>query len=159
MRQRAMIAMALACRPQLVIADEPTTALDVMVQAQILDLLGELQTELNLAVIIVTHDLGVVADVCDDVLVMYGGQMAEYADADTIFEQPVHPYTIRLLKAFPDINNPRAGNSPQSPGTRPSWMICRLAAALNQPVVWAVVAAPKTHPRLSKSLQDIFALV
>jgi peptide/nickel transport system ATP-binding protein len=108
MRQRAMIAMALACRPQLVITDEPTTALDVMVQAQILDLLEELQAELNLAVIIVTHDLGVVAEVCDDVLVMYGGQMAEYADADTIFYEPVHPYTIRLLKAFPDINNPRA---------------------------------------------------
>jgi len=108
MRQRAMIAMALACRPQLVITDEPTTALDVMIQAQILDLLGELQAELNLAVIIVTHDLGVVAEVCDDVLVMYGGQMAEYADADTIFERPAHPYTARLLKAFPDINNPRA---------------------------------------------------
>ena len=108
MRQRAMICMALACQPQIMIADEPTTALDVMVQAQILDLLWELQEELNLAVIIVTHDLGVVAEVCDDVLVMYGGRLAEYADADTIFDRPTHPYTSRLLQAFPDIDNPGA---------------------------------------------------
>jgi peptide/nickel transport system ATP-binding protein len=108
MRQRAMIAMALACRPQVVITDEPTTALDVMVQAQILDLLKELQRELNLAIIMVTHDLGLVAEVCDDVLVMYGGRMAEYAYADIIFERPVHPYTIRLLNAFPNIDDPRA---------------------------------------------------
>ncbi len=108
MRQRAMIAMALACRPQVVITDEPTTALDVMVQAQILDLLQELQAELNLAIIMVTHDLGVVAELCDDVLVMYGGRMVEYADADTIFNRPVHPYTSRLLGAFPDIDDPRA---------------------------------------------------
>ena len=108
MRQRAMIAMALACRPQIMIADEPTTALDVMVQAQILDLLKELREELNLAIIFVTHDLGVVAEVCDDVLVMYSGMMAEYADAETIFFRPQHPYTRRLLKAFPDISDPRA---------------------------------------------------
>jgi oligopeptide/dipeptide ABC transporter ATP-binding protein len=108
MRQRAMIAMALACRPKVVICDEPTTALDVMVQAQILDLLQELQRELDLAIIMVTHDLGVVAELCDDVLVMYGGRMAEYADADTIFNIPVHPYTQRLLFAFPDIDAPRA---------------------------------------------------
>ncbi len=108
MRQRAMIAMALACRPKIVICDEPTTALDVMVQAQILDLLQDLQRELDLAIIMVTHDLGVVAELCDDVLVMYGGRMAEYADADTIFNVPVHPYTRRLLHAFPDIDEPRA---------------------------------------------------
>jgi len=108
MRQRAMIAMALACRPQVVIADEPTTALDVMVQAQILDLLQELQRELDLAVIIVTHDLGVVAEVCDDVLVMYAGRMAEYADTNRIYNQAVHPYTRRLLFAFPDIDDPGA---------------------------------------------------
>lgn len=108
MRQRAMIAMALACRPQVVIADEPTTALDVMVQAQILDLLQTLQAELNLAIIMVTHDLGVVAEICDDVLVMYGGRMVEYANSDAIFNHPVHPYTSRLLMAFPDIEDPRA---------------------------------------------------
>jgi peptide/nickel transport system ATP-binding protein len=108
MRQRAMIAMALACNPQIVIADEPTTALDVMVQAQILHLLKELQRELNLSIIMVTHDLGVVAEICDDVLVMYGGQLAEYASIDGIYNNAVHPYTRRLLVAFPDIQNPDA---------------------------------------------------
>ena len=108
MRQRAMIAMALACRPKVVIADEPTTALDVMVQAQILELLQALQRELNLAVIMVTHDLGVVAELCEEVLVMYGGRMAEYASADVIYNEAAHPYTRRLLRAFPDIEDPRA---------------------------------------------------
>ncbi|MGW8319484.1 MAG: ABC transporter ATP-binding protein [Candidatus Promineifilaceae bacterium] len=104
MRQRAMIAMALACNPMVVIADEPTTALDVMVQAQILDLLDRLRRELGLAVILVTHDLGVVAEICDTVLVMYGGVTAEYADVDTIYNDPEHPYTQQLLKAFPDLS-------------------------------------------------------
>ena len=108
MRQRAMIAMALACRPEIIIADEPTTALDVMIQAQILDLLQELQQEFNLSIIMVTHDLGVVAELCDDVLVMYGGRLAEYASIDIIFNNPRHPYTQRLLMAFPDIINPGA---------------------------------------------------
>ena len=108
MRQRAMIAMALACKPDVLIADEPTTALDMMVQAQILDLLKKLQHELDLAVVMVTHDLGAVADLCDDILVMYAGMMAEMAPAETIFEKPVHPYTRRLISAFPDINNPKA---------------------------------------------------
>ena len=104
MRQRAMIAMALACMPQIVIADEPTTALDVMIQAQILDLMSKLREKLGLAVLLVTHDLGVVAEVCDTVLVMYGGVVAEYADVDTIFNNPRHPYTQELLKAFPDVS-------------------------------------------------------
>jgi oligopeptide/dipeptide ABC transporter ATP-binding protein len=106
MRQRAMIAMALACSPDVLIADEPTTALDVMIQAQILDLLQDLQRKLELSIIMVTHNLGVVAEICDDVLVMYGGKTAEYASVDTIFNEPVHPYTQRLLQAFPDIDNP-----------------------------------------------------
>lgn len=108
MRQRAMIAMALACRPKIVLADEPTTALDVMIQAQMLDLLQDIQKELGLSIIMVTHDLGVVAELCDDVLVMYGGKLAEYASADIIYNRPLHPYTQRLLSAFPDIENPRA---------------------------------------------------
>jgi len=106
MRQRAVIAMALACNPRVLIADEPTTALDVMIQAQIIELLEELQRELNLSLVLVTHDLGVVAEMCDDVLVMYGGTVAEYASSDTIFNDPQHPYTQRLLKAFPDIAEP-----------------------------------------------------
>ncbi len=106
MRQRAMIAMALSCNPQVVIADEPTTALDVMIQAQILELLDELRKKLGLAVIFVTHDLGVVAEMCDSVLVMYGGVTAEYASVDTIYNAPCHPYTQELLKAFPDLSQP-----------------------------------------------------
>ena len=106
MRQRAMIAMALACSPDILIADEPTTALDVMIQAQVLDLLQNLQQELELSIILVTHDLGVVAEICDDVLVMYGGKTAEYASVDIIYNEPLHPYTQRLLQAFPDVDNP-----------------------------------------------------
>lgn len=105
MRQRAIIAMALSCSPKVLIADEPTTALDVMIQAQITQLLKKLQQELNLTLILVTHDLGVVAELCDDVLVMYGGKVAEYASSDTIYNSAKHPYTRRLLKAFPDIDN------------------------------------------------------
>lgn len=106
MRQRAMIAMALACNPQVVIADEPTTALDVMIQAQILELLSQLRDKLGLSILFVTHDLGVVAEMCDTVLVMYGGVTAEYADVDTIFNAPQHPYTQELLRAFPDLTKP-----------------------------------------------------
>ena len=106
MRQRAMIAMALSCEPDVVIADEPTTALDVMIQAQILELLDSLRKKLGLAIIFVTHDLGVVAEMCDSVLVMYGGMTAEYADVDTIYNAPQHPYTQELLKAFPDLSQP-----------------------------------------------------
>ena len=107
MRQRAMIAMALACNPQVIIADEPTTALDVMIQAQILELLDSLRKKLGLAIIFVTHDLGVVAEMCDRVLVMYGGVTAEYADVDAIYNEPRHPYTQELIKAFPDLTKPK----------------------------------------------------
>ncbi|WKZ38819.1 MAG: dipeptide/oligopeptide/nickel ABC transporter permease/ATP-binding protein [Anaerolineales bacterium] len=107
MRQRAMIAMALACNPQVIIADEPTTALDVMIQAQILELLDALRKRLGLAVVFVTHDLGVVAEICDKVLVMYGGVTAEYADVDVIYNNAQHPYTQELLKAFPDLTKPK----------------------------------------------------
>ncbi len=106
MRQRAGIAMALACKPRVLIADEPTTALDVMIQAQILELLESLQRELNLALVLVTHDLGIVAEACDDVLVMYGGVAVEYASSDRIFNASRHPYTQRLLEAFPDVEKP-----------------------------------------------------
>ena len=108
MRQRAMIAMALACNPQVIIADEPTTALDVMIQAQILELLARLKDRLGLSIIFVTHDLGIVAEMCDSVLVMYGGVTAEYAGVDTIYNKARHPYTQELLKAFPDLSQPGA---------------------------------------------------
>ncbi len=101
MRQRVMIAMALACDPELLIADEPTTALDVTIQAQILELIKTLQDELGMAVIMITHDLGVVAETCDEVAVMYAGQIVEYADVTTLFNSPKHPYTIGLMNSLP----------------------------------------------------------
>jgi len=104
MKQRVMIAMALACNPKLLIADEPTTALDVTIQAQILDLLQELQDEFDMSVLFITHDLGVIAETCDYVAVMYGGRVVEYGDAETIFENPSHPYTIGLFSSLPQID-------------------------------------------------------
>ncbi len=106
MRQRAMIAMALACRPQLLIADEPTTALDVTVQAQILDLLQRLQQETGMALILITHDLGVVAELADEVVVMYAGRVVEKAPVGRLFAEPQHPYTIGLLGAVPRLDAP-----------------------------------------------------
>ncbi|MEP1214660.1 MAG: oligopeptide/dipeptide ABC transporter ATP-binding protein [Marinobacter sp.] len=104
MRQRVMIAMSLLCRPRLLIADEPTTALDVTVQAQVMGLLRELQQEFNTAIILITHDLGVVAGSCDQTLVMYGGQMMEYAATRDLFRDPAHPYTKGLMGAIPRID-------------------------------------------------------
>jgi peptide/nickel transport system ATP-binding protein/oligopeptide transport system ATP-binding protein len=101
MRQRAMIAMALSCSPKLLVADEPTTALDVTIQAQILELLARLQREMNLGLLLITHDLGVVAEVCDDVAVMYAGQIVEQGSAREIFGNPGHPYTEGLLRSVP----------------------------------------------------------
>jgi oligopeptide/dipeptide ABC transporter ATP-binding protein len=102
-----MIAMALACEPDLVIADEPTTALDVTIQAQILDLLADLRKRLGTAILLITHDLGVVAETCDDVAVMYAGRIVERAPADVLFTRPLHPYTIGLLAARPDLDAAR----------------------------------------------------
>jgi peptide/nickel transport system ATP-binding protein len=104
MRQRAMIAIALACGPQLLMADEPTTALDVTIQAQILDLLRDLKAATGAAIILITHDLGVVAEVCDEVAVMYAGQIVERAPVDVLFEQPGHPYTVGLLGSIPRLD-------------------------------------------------------
>jgi peptide/nickel transport system ATP-binding protein len=120
MRQRAMIAMALSCNPQLLIADEPTTALDVTVQAQILDLIRDLQAEFNSAVMIITHDLGVVAELADDILVMYAGRAVEYGPASAVFASPQHPYTWGLLGSVPRWDQPRSQRLMPIPGSPPS---------------------------------------
>ncbi len=120
MRQRAMIAMALSCDPELLIADEPTTALDVTVQAQILDLISDLQQEYHSAVIIITHDLGVVAELADDILVMYAGRMAEYGSGQDIFAHPGHPYTWGLLGSMPRLDRTRMDRLLSIRGTPPS---------------------------------------
>ncbi|MGR3464901.1 oligopeptide/dipeptide ABC transporter ATP-binding protein [Limimaricola sp.] len=104
MRQRIMIAMALLCQPRLLIADEPTTALDVTVQAQIMELMAEIRQEFGTAIILITHDLGIVADTCERTLVMYGGQIMEKGPTEQLFERPTHPYTLGLLRAVPRID-------------------------------------------------------
>jgi len=130
MRQRVMIAMALSCEPALLIADEPTTALDVTIQAQILDLLQDLQRRLGMAMLIITHDLGVIAEIADEVVVMYAGKIVESAPVDALFADPQHPYTIGLLGSIPRIEVDRErlstieGSVP-SPNNQPKG--CRFA--------------------------------
>lgn len=126
MRQRAMIAMALSCNPSLLIADEPTTALDVTTQAQILELMKELQNQFGMAVMLITHDLGVVAETCDEVVVMYLGEVVEQADIDSLFYDPKHPYTQALMRSIPKLGagrtqvlNPIEGSVPD-PFNRPT---------------------------------------
>jgi peptide/nickel transport system ATP-binding protein len=131
MRQRVMIAMALACAPALLIADEPTTALDVTIQAQILDLIGKLREETGAAIILITHDLGVVAETCDDVLVMYTGEIVEQAPTRQLFLRPQHPYTVGLLGSLPRLGEKRerlsaiAGSVPSLTGIE--FVGCRFA--------------------------------
>ncbi len=122
MRQRVMIAMALLCRPELIIADEPTTALDVTVQAQILNLLKELRDDFGVGIILITHDLGVVAGLCDHVMVMYGGQVMEYGNLDQIFHAPSHPYTRGLLRSVPRLDDAGAHALQTIPGNPPDLM-------------------------------------
>lgn len=120
MRQRVMIAIALACRPHLLIADEPTTALDVTIQAQILELMKKLRRESGTAIMLITHDLGVVAEMADRILVMYAGQVVESADVFTLFDRPAHPYTRGLMASIPTIDTHGAERLESIPGTVPS---------------------------------------
>ena len=119
MRQRVCIAMSLACSPELLLADEPTTALDVTIRAQILGLLNELQQEIGMSVLLITHDLGVVAETCDDVVVMYAGKVVEKADVVTLFEHPAHPYTQALFESLPSLEGDPE-TLPTIPGMVPS---------------------------------------
>jgi oligopeptide/dipeptide ABC transporter ATP-binding protein len=119
MRQRVMIAMALACHPELLIADEPTTALDVTIQAQILDMIDDLKQKFNMGVVLITHDMGVVAEVADRVMVMYAGEKVEEADVQTLFNNPQHPYTKGLLRSVPNVDD-REHKLEPIPGTLPS---------------------------------------
>ncbi len=118
MRQRVMIAMALACNPDIVIADEPTTALDVIVQAQILKLLKDLRSKLNLSLILITHDLSIISEICDKVAIMYAGKIVEYGSTHEIFKNPLHPYTQGLISAIPSIRGPKR-QLQSIPGTPP----------------------------------------
>ena len=119
MRQRVMIAMALCCAPALLIADEPTTALDVTIQAQVLTLMQELQAEIGMAIMLITHDLGVIADMADEVVVMYAGRVVEKGSVDDIFYNPLHPYTQGLLNSIPTLSNSQQKTLPSIPGTVP----------------------------------------
>ena len=112
MRQRVVIAIALACNPELLIADEPTTALDVTIQAQVMQLMRNLKTQYNTAMIMITHDLGVVADICDKVAIMYAGNIVEYTDKNQLYKNPKHPYTIGLFNSLPDIQKDEESLSP-----------------------------------------------
>jgi len=132
MRQRAAIAMALACEPRLLIADEPTTALDVTVQAQVLTLLRDLQQRFGMAMLFITHNLGVVADICDRVAVMYAGQIVEVAEVDSLFARPAHPYTDGLLRAMPQLGK-RGERLAVVPGV--------------PPMPWAMPPGCRFHPR------------
>ncbi len=120
MRQRVMIAMALACNPRLLIADEPTTALDVTIQAQILDLMRDLQSEFQMSIMLITHDLGVVAEMADQVAVMYASKVVEYAEAKELFAHPLHPYTLGLMRSRPSLQTRKTERLNVIPGTVPN---------------------------------------
>ena len=148
MRQRVMIAMALACDPALLIADEPTTALDVTVQAQILELMAKLQDELDTAIVMITHDLGVVADVTDDIAVMYAGRIVERGPKDAIFAAPEHPYTWGLLKSIPRLDTPRDQELVPIPGRPPSLINRPSGCAFHPRCPYVRDAHTRVDPRL-----------
>ena len=151
MRQRAMIAMALANDPKVLIADEPTTALDVTVQAQILELIARLQAELGMGVVIITHDLGVVAETADDIAVMYAGRIVEQGSTDTLFDGPEHPYTWGLLESIPKLSGPREEKLIPIPGRPPS-LIHRPGGCAFHPRCPYV---RETHKRIDPKLEPV----
>ncbi len=148
-RQRVMIAMALSCRPRLIVADEPTTALDVMVQAQILDLLAGLVRDLGVGMLIISHDLSVLADVCDRVAVMYAGRVVELGAADQVFAAPLHPYAKALSEAFPRVGDPAARSAPAGlPGDPPDPRDLPEGCSFAPRCAWALDACRAAEPPL-----------
>jgi oligopeptide transport system ATP-binding protein len=157
MRQRVMIAMALLCEPEVLIADEPTTALDVTVQAQIIDLMRELQRERGTAIVMITHDLGVVAGLCDDVMVLYGGRAMEHGPAESIFYTPTHPYTVGLLGALPRLDH---GDSAlvAIPGAPPNMARLPAGCPFSERCALAEARCVNTRPALSPVAGNSVAL-
>lgn len=153
MKQRAVIAMALACNPKLLIADEPGTALDVIVQAQILKLLISLREKLNLSMILITHDLSIISETCQKVAIMYAGKLVEYGDAVTIFKEPLHPYTLGLIGAFPDIAGPRT-RMKSIPGSPPDLLYPPTGCRFHPRCMYALTVCRKEEPIFSHIKED-----
>src|SRR5919198_4591600 len=153
MRQRVMIAMALMNDPKLLIADEPTTALDVTVQAQILDVIQRLQRELDTAIVMITHDLGVVAEITDEIAVMYAGRIVEYADKEAIFAVPEHPYTWGLLKSIPRLDSPRGEELVPIPGRPPSLILKPPGCAFHPRCPYVREAHKRIDPQLAPAAE------
>jgi len=153
MRQRALIAMALACNPELIIADEPGTALDVIVQAQVLKLLKKLKKELNLAVIMISHDLSMIAETCDKVAIMYAGKIVEYGDIIKIFKETLHPYTQGLIGAFPSIKGPKV-RMISIPGSPPNLLNPPSGCRFNPRCKYTMNICKKESPRLIEVERD-----
>jgi oligopeptide transport system ATP-binding protein len=148
MRQRVMIAMALACDPELIIADEPTTALDVTIQAQILSLMKKLQKETNTSIILITHDLGVVAEVCDKVIVMYAGEVVESGSVEEIFRNPTHPYTKGLMKSVPRLDMDRSSRLYSIVGSPPDLLDPPKGCSFYPRCEYAMKVCKDYHPEL-----------
>jgi len=148
MRQRVMIAMALSCRPRLLIADEPTTALDVTIQAQILDLLADLRKRLGMALLLVTHDLGIVAERADDVAIMYAGRLVEHGAVNRVFERPLHPYTRGLLHSMPKLGDGKQRRLEAIPGVVPDLLHVPSGCHFRDRCPLAIPACAQTDPEL-----------
>ena len=156
MKQRVVIAIALACDPELLIADEPTTALDVTIQAQVLELMKELKQKFSASMILITHDLGIVADICDKVAIMYAGRVVEYADKRSLYTNPIHPYTRGLFRSVPDIDSD-VDELPVIPGLMPDPVNLPSGCAFHPRCSLATEECSKLRPSMQEAEQGHFA--